>query len=512
MTTRPVVGQVRAGVLLARPGSAVRHNVDLVIAGDRIEAVNPAAAEGLSDPRTAGVSLVMPALADAHDHGRGLPTMAYGAADQALETWLPALSQHPSIDPSLLTSLALAKLARSGVGSVVHCHNVQRADALVEEGVSAARAALQIGVRMALAVPLADRHRLGYGPDDAVLACVDPVQRAAVVARWGATARPIAEQLEQVDAVARAIAELGPDAGLVPVQYCPVGPQWCSDELLEAVAEASVVTGRRVHTHLFETRYQREWADATFAGGLVRHLDAIGLLSDRLTVAHGVWLDENDAEILADRGVTVSINTSSNLRLRSGRAAVTTLLRAGVKVAFGMDGMSLDDDEDALRELQLSMLLHAGIGLDAELDAATVLGASMTNGPATVSGPDSWGVIAPGAPADFVVLDRSRLITDIANPGAIDESTLVLTRARAQHVTDLVVAGRWVVRDRVVIGVDEAAIAAEVAAQCRAAGPSIAALAPAVEAFQAGLRAFYTEGHHRSVRPIDPGTRLIHAR
>ena len=63
------------------------------------------------------------------------------------------------------------------------------------------------------------------------------------------------------------------------VQYGPNGVQWCSDELLQAIAQASQRTGRRVHMHLLETKYQRQWADATYPDGVVRMLDDIGLLS-----------------------------------------------------------------------------------------------------------------------------------------------------------------------------------------------------------------------------------------
>ena len=104
------------------------------------------------------------------------------------------------------------------------------------------------------------------------------------------------------------------------VQYGPNGVQWCSDELLQAVAEASHRTGRRVHMHLLETKYQRQWADAAYPDGVVRTLDEIGLLTPRLTLAHCVWARPDELELLAERGVTISVNTSSNLHLHSGLA------------------------------------------------------------------------------------------------------------------------------------------------------------------------------------------------
>ena len=83
-------------------------------------------------------------------------------------------------------------------------------------------------------------------------------------------------------------------ANLFQVQYGPIGPQWCHDATLERIAEASSENDRHVHMHLLESRRQREWLDAAYPQGIVRFLDDIGLLSPRLTLAHGVHL--TDAE------------------------------------------------------------------------------------------------------------------------------------------------------------------------------------------------------------------------
>ncbi len=111
-----------------------------------------------------------------------------------------------------------------------------------------------------------------------------------------------------MEAVAAAIA-----SPMVDVQYGPNGVQWSTPALLEGIAEASARTGRRVHMHLLETRYQREWADRHFPGGIARHLKEIGLLSPRLTLAHCTWASPEDLELIAESGATISVNTSSNL-------------------------------------------------------------------------------------------------------------------------------------------------------------------------------------------------------
>ncbi len=148
-----------------------------------------------------------------------------------------------------------------------------------------------------------------------MLAALPPAARAEIERKFLRQTMSPKEYIALADEVAAAAA--GP---MFDVQYGPNGIQWCSDALLEAVAEASQSTGRRVHMHMLETRYQRDWADREHPDGMVKHLDRIGLLSPRLTLAHCVWARPDELELLAERGVTISVNNSSNLHLRSGVA------------------------------------------------------------------------------------------------------------------------------------------------------------------------------------------------
>src|SRR5258706_16463114 len=138
-------GALAAALLLDGVDAAPRRNVQLRWQGDRITVVEPASAP-------VPQHLVLPALADAHDHGRALRTFDFGAADQALELWIPALFLHPALPVELLATIALARLARAGYGSVAHFHRPQPYDALVEEAVPVPRAATAVGGRLRLIV------------------------------------------------------------------------------------------------------------------------------------------------------------------------------------------------------------------------------------------------------------------------------------------------------------------------------------------------------------------------
>jgi len=141
------------------------------------------------------------------------------------------------------------------------------------------------------------------------------------------------------------------------------------------------------------------------------------MLSPRLTVAHGVWLRAEEIAMLAAHGVTISLNTSSNLRLKSGVAQLQTMKTAGLSLAIGLDSLALDDDDDMLRELRLTHLLHAGLGFDEHLTREDIFHAGSAGGACVVCGERSFGQLTSDTLADFIVLNYRKLASDIpANP------------------------------------------------------------------------------------------------
>jgi 5-methylthioadenosine/S-adenosylhomocysteine deaminase len=479
--TRAMPTQISASRVLSHPGRKPSLAASTVTMEDgRIAALIPAAAadDGL---------LLMPALIDAHDHGRGQRTFAIGAGDQPLELWLPLLAQEPRVDPYLRAAVAFARNARGGIAGVNHCHNPQRVPALVDEARGVARAAHEVGIRVAFAVPLRDRNHIAYGDPAPIAAALGPEDFRELT--QSIVEVPIAEQLARVDAIAAF------EHPLFQVQYGPVAPQWCSVELLQAIAEASARWERRVHMHLFETQRQREWADAQYRGGLLRRLDEIGLLSERLTVAHGVWLRPDECELLAARGVTVSVNTSSNLRLGSGLASVALFKSKELAWAMGLDGMAFDDDEDALRELRLLWRCQQGAGMTGAISHAELCEAAFVAGRRTITAVPG-GAIEPGMAADLLLLDYRGMAADVLE-GAASELDVILARGRKEHVRTLIVAGRTIVDDGIVCSVDLPALESELLGQARTAWPPAPAQAELRRRYHAALADFYRCGGHR---------------
>ncbi len=489
----PATRTLDAAWLLAAPGhrAAQRHR-RLTLADGRIAAI-----DALPGPPAGPARLVLPTLANAHDHARTFRNATLGSFGLPLEAWLPYLGALPSLDPWLCAVTSLARAARQGMTDImVHYTRVQGGLPYVEEAQAVARAARDVGVHIGFAVAMRDRQGIAYAPDADVLAALPAELRDAAAARLAVKVEPARVQIERVEAVAQACA-----GSAVTVQYGPAAVQWCSDELLEAIAQASADRDRPVHMHLLETRYQREWADHALPQGIVRHLDTLGLLTPRLTLAHCTWCRPDELALLAERGVTIAVNTSSNLGLKSGVAPVAEMLRQGCRIAMGLDGMAIDEDDDALREMRLGYALHQGTGFDTTMTPAQVWDMAARHGRRAVRGPvaDVPAELAPGAAADCLVLDWAALDDD-ALFDDVDPLQLLLARANGRYIDTVIAQGRTLVQGGRVVTVDEAALRGELIGQARAAlaaAPGMRAWRDLLPALGASLGGWYGAGGHR---------------
>jgi cytosine/adenosine deaminase-related metal-dependent hydrolase len=432
-------------------------------------------------------SLVMPALANAHDHARVARLSQVGSYDVPLEAWLPYLTLIPAVDPWLASAVSFGRTARGGVGSVMaHYTRVQGLTDFPTEARAVAKAARDVGIRVALAVHCRDLNPLVYDAHDKLLAGLSAEACACVTKRFLRPPVPAANQVAMVEAVAADVEGDG-----VTVQYGPAGVQWCTDDMLRRIGEASARTGRRVHMHLLETRYQRNWADRTFPQGIVKYLDEIGLVNERVSFAHCLHLRPDEMELIAERGATIVINTSSNFIVSSGLAPVGEMIKRGCRIAMGLDGLAFDEDEDALREMRLAYAVHKAFGFDIKVPRAELIQFATENGRFAVTGEAGSARVEPGAPADMLILEWNRLSAELIEP-EVPALDLLLAKARQEHIKGLVVGGREVVRDGRVTGVDLPALEAELLSAMRKAFPTTADVRAAMPELKTALRNHYT--------------------
>ena len=402
--------------------------------------------------------LVLPSPVNAHDHGYGIRLLDFGSMDDALEVWIPTMRLRPRTDAYLEALVAFGRLAQTGVGTTMHCHNSLNVARLIEEALDVIRAAGDIGIRFGLSCPLLDHDPWAYGGGPERLR---PYMAPAEWETLSPTApryAPIKEQIAAVDAIAMAN-----DNPLTDVQYGPIGPQWCSDALLEAIAEASADNKRRIHMHLLETPRQRAWLDRRFPDGIVQHLDEIGFLSPRLAIAHGVQLRPAEYELLAERGVQLVSNPSANLRLRSGVTPLAAAARIGLRFAIGLDGSGIDDDQDLWREMRLLYLIQGGQELTRNFTAANLFDAAIGTGATVANTP---------AGADLTVVDYAALTADSLFDD-LDEAEVLLARMTAHRARGLIVNGQEIMREGKLLNVDFPAARGELLAQAKSDLPRL---------------------------------------
>ncbi len=435
------------------PGTAIAAHVlrdtgfaaaTVLVEGSRISAVavSPvdcaALRERAAEHVDAGDCWLIPGLIDAHAHGYA--TLLRGTENSLpLELWsLYTVLYGRAYDAAAMRAailLGAAERIRAGItGWIDHSPMVHLAEA-------ALAAHAESGLRVGWAAFLHDVS------DDTLLGLALPPE----VARLAGGTPPF-----DAPAYARRFGELvqaaKPDR--VSVLLGPNAPQRCSPAAWALWRDLRDRHGVGVHTHLMETRAQQA-VGARWPGGLVAEMERQGLLDDRLSIAHGIWLTPAERAVLARHGVTLSHNPASNLMLGSGILPLADSRAAGMAVALGTDSANTGGRHDLFEAMRLAMMLPrvSGLGYEAWPSGRDVLDMTTRNGAAALGRRDTLGRIAPGQLADLVLVRRDAATT-LALAGT--EAALV-QHGGPETVEAVMVDGRWLMRDRRIVAFDEAA-------------------------------------------------------
>jgi len=217
----------------------------------------------------------------------------------------------------------------------------------------------------------------------------------------------------------------------------------CSPELLEATAAASAAHGLVVHTHASEQ--QAEVAIVRARTGLdnVAYLASLGLASNRLAVAHCVWVTEAERRLIAERGVHVLHCPGSNLKLGSGIAPVAELRALGASVSIGADGAACNNALDMFQEMRLAATLQAARLGPGALTARDAVWMATREGARALGLDDEIGAIEVGRRADLIVVGTS----SPHQVPAADPYALLVYSSRPSDVLATVVDG-FIVAER----------------------------------------------------------------
>ena len=433
---------IRGGTLLALAEDARAVRGDLLISGSRIEDTGRVEARPDSEVLDATGCFVLPGLVQAHVHL--VQTLFRGMAeDLPLLEWLrqriwPLEAAHDEASLRASVRLGLHELLTTGTTAILDMGTSHGGDVVAEELVRSG-----IGARFGQAM---------MDSGDGVPARLLETTRgsldasAALKKRWD-----------------------GQGAGRIGYAYAPRFALSCTRDLLEAVAALSRMTGSLIHTHSSENADEHALVQRETGRAPIAYLEELGLVGERTVIAHGVHLDDAEVATLAAGGASVAHCPSSNLKLGSGIADVPRLRRARVNVAIGADGAACSNALDGFGEARLAALLARSRGDAGALTAGNALLMATRDGARALGLADA-GSLRPGARADVVILDASRLA---AGGGA---AARIVFGGGARAVRDVIVNGDVLVRDGVPTRYDPAEVSAH-AAEARDAILKRAALA-----------------------------------
>ena len=241
---------------------------------------------------------------------------------------------------------------------------------------------------------------------------------------------------------------------ITPSIFCHA-PYTCRDGTLKAAKAVADDRGLLFQVHVAETRFERDQSVKEKGLTPVAHLDRLGILDRRTLMAHCVWVEEADMDIIASRNAAVSHCPESNMKLASGIAPITGMLEAGITVSLGTDGCASNNNLDLLGEMNTAAKLHkVATGDPTALNATRVLKMATVDGARAIGLADRIGSLEIGKQADMVVLDaRAPHLTPMYHP----ESHIVYAAGGAD-VRHVLVAGRQMVRDRQLLTIDIEAV------------------------------------------------------
>ena len=370
----------------------------------------PANADAYGEVYDGANKLMTPAMYNTHAHAP--MTLLRGYAENAtLQDWLNVLvwpfeAKMQPEDYYWAMLLACAEMARYGVVGFndMYFRTPQRAKAVMEAGLKA-------------------------NLSDGVIA-FDPNKRYREY--------PAYQAYEEL------IPELhGADEGRILLNQTIHAEYTTVDVVVRDIIEYAKEHNLGVDLHVSETKSEHEECKGRKNGMTpVQYFDSVGLFDTRTVAAHCVWVEDDDIQILKDRGVFVASNPASNLKLGSGFAPIPKMLERGVNVTIGTDGMASNNNHDMLQDVYLFAMIHKGMGDPTVVTPKEALRAATRTG-ALAQGREDCGLIKEGFKADLAVLD-------VSGPSWCPMTDPLCNLVYAGHGSDIVLTlcdGRVVYRD-----------------------------------------------------------------
>jgi cytosine/adenosine deaminase-related metal-dependent hydrolase len=358
-----------------------------------------------------------------------------------------------------MTVYSAIQMIESGTTGIMYNHSQTPVARLEKDVDDVLRGFADTGMRAAFSVLYRDQNRVVYTDDDQFLAGL-PTDLAAGIRKYlAATDLPRADYFRLFE---QTYEKHGTDPDdRITVLLSPANAQWASDEFLQTTKEYATKYQTGIHMHLVETFYQKEYGIRAWSKTPAAHLQELGFLGPELSCAHGIWLTENDIDLLAGNGTTVCHNPSSNLRLKNGVAPVNAMLAGGMNVSLGTDSCAINDDDDMIQEMRLAAKLHREPSIAAPaINSHQVLKMATINAAKPTFFHQSIGALEKGKRADIVLMDLSAIEEPYLD-SRIDIVDALLYRGKARQVDTVLIDGEVVLRDGRFTKLDKQAVMQE---------------------------------------------------
>lgn len=347
------------------------------------------------------------------------------ADDLELLDWLklriwPFEAAHDRRSIALSARLGIAELIKSGTTTIMDMETVHHTDRVLEEIESS-------GIRAVCGKAMMDE--CPGAPKGLIESTQDSIKASlALWKNWHLRA-----------------------GGRIQVAFAPRFVLSCSDRLFHELQELAGHHQLIVHTHAAENRHELEAVHQRFGMANIEYFHSIRLTGDRLCLAHCIWLNANEYDILRDTGTRVLHCPSSNLKLGSGIAQVPEMLAKGINVSMGADGAPCNNNLDMFKEMRLAALIQKPRLGPGSLTARQVFEMATLGGARALHLQADIGSIEPGKKADLSLVDLRKTHSMPAD----DVYSQIVYSACAEDVRTVLVDGVVVMKDRNLKTIDE---------------------------------------------------------
>ena len=424
---------INASIITVNSDDQVLHNATIVWENSVITAIGPSNSIAISDDTLVldakNKLAVMPGLIDCHSHSSLLKGFS---ENMSLIDWLPAYQREHQIltpdDAYWAASISYLEALKGGTTCTVDMYRYMH---------KCAEAAVHLGVRSFLAPYVADRA------DKIFFETLD--NNELLINQWHN-------------------AENGRIQVMVGLEHL----LYCSNEAYQRAYKLSEDYGVFVHTHSSEFKGEVELVVQTFGKRPINLLKERGILTPQTIIAHGVWLNDEELDLLAKHNTSIVYCPTSNAKLAGGSARIQEMKKRNIKVGLGTDGTISNNSLSMWESMKFGSLLQKNSTLDPTvLPATEMIRMATIDGASILKQEHLIGSLEVGKKADLITVDlwQPHLFPIVSDSEHDPLLWNLVFAARASDVVDVWIDGDQVLKDKMSKQINEAQLLSQVCEQ-----------------------------------------------